>query len=300
METFKSAAAFSFCNINRWKKDLRVWLVLLFTLFIIIEYLKGYTIYGMAEGKKMTFCMLPILFQTCDISLRAPKVLWHTGFILLLCDAPFLYQNTPYVIMRSSRKKWWIGECMYIFEVAFIYMLFITITSSAVSLPIASFENDWGEALTDFLYGTDTMTVEQLLGKYMLGLGEPARAVQMLYPFACQAYTFFTGLASFFILGLLIYLINLMQKNILWGLGTAFIFVFLDPLLYFSASSLKKYWLQAFSPVCWTSVECINILGSRFFISIPFVTATSLIVISVLIILIALSSRKIMVEVREG
>ncbi len=39
METFKSAAAFSFCNINRWKKDLRVWLVLLFTLFIIIEYL---------------------------------------------------------------------------------------------------------------------------------------------------------------------------------------------------------------------------------------------------------------------
>jgi len=66
------------------------------------------------------------------------------------------------------------------------------------------------------------MTVEQLLGKYMLGLGEPARAVQMLYPFASQAYTFFTGLASLFILWLLIYLINLMQKNILWGLGCSF------------------------------------------------------------------------------
>ncbi len=299
METFKSAMAFSFCNINRWKKDCRVWLVLLFTLFLIIEYLKGYTIYGMAEGKKMTFCLLPVLFQSSEISLRAPKILWHTGFILLLCDAPFLYQNAPYVIMRSGRKKWWLGECMYIFEVAFIYMLFITIASSAVSVPVISFENDWGEALTDFLYGTDTKTVEDLLKQYKLGLWAPEMAVNMLYPFASQAYTFCTGLASFFILGLLVYLINLVQKNILWGLGAAFILVFLDPLLSFSAKP-SRYWLHAFSPVCWTSVECINILGSRFFISIPFVTVTSFIVISILIILIALSSRKIMIETRES
>ncbi len=83
-------------------------------------------------------------------------------------------------------------------------------------------------------------------------------------------------------------------------MGAAFVLVFLDPVLSFSASNLKKYWLHAFSPVCWTSVECINILGSRFFISIPFVTVTSLVVISILIILIALFSRKIMVEAREG
>lgn len=295
---FKSVFAFSFCNISRWKKDYRVWLIFLFTMFIIIEYLKGYTIYGMAEGKKMTFCLLPLLYPSSEMSIGAPKLLWYVGFILLLCDAPFLYQSTPYIIMRSGRKNWWIAECLYIFEVAFIYMSFITIVSSAVSLPVISFENDWGEVLTDFLVGTDTETVEELLNKYKLGIGEPTRAVRMLYPFACQAYTFFTGIASFTILGLLIYLINVIQKNILWGLGTAFVLVFLDPILSFFAKP-AAYWLHAFSPVCWTTVNCIDILGSRFFISIPFVTAASLIIITILIVLIALLSRKIIVEVRE-
>lgn len=298
MGIFRKVIAFSYCNISRWKRDYRIWLILFFTVLLIVEYLKGYTIYGLAEGKKMTFCMLPILFQTSDISLRAPKVLWHVGFILLLCDAPFLYQSTPYAIMRSNRKNWWKGECLYIFEVAFFYMLFITIVSSAVSLPVISFENDWGEALTDFLNGTETKNVEQLLSEYSLGLGQPIRAVSMLYPFACEVYAFFTGLVSFYILGLLIYLINLVQKNILWGLGVACILVFLDPILTFLAKP-ADYWLQAFSPVCWTSVECLDILGSRFFISIPFIVVTSSIVIGGMFALLALFSRKIMIEVRE-
>lgn len=298
MQKFKSIAAFSFCNISRWKQDYRVWLILVFTALLIVEYLKGYTLYGMAEGKKMTFCMLPVIFQTCDISLRSPKVLWHIGYILLLCDAPFLYQNAPYIIMRGGRNKWWMGECLYILEVAFLYMGFITVVSSAVSLPVISFQNDWGPALADFINGTDTKTLKQLLYDYPLGLGLPERAVNMLYPFASQAYTFFTGLASFSILGLVIYLINLIQKNILWGIGTACVIVFLDPILTFLAKP-ADYWLQAFSPVCWTSVECINLLGSRFFISIPFVAAASLIIIGIMLVFIALLSRKIMIEVRE-
>lgn len=298
MEIFRGIIAVSYCNISRWKKDYRVWLILIFTALLIVEYLKGYTIYGIAEGKKMTFCMLPILFQTCDISLRAPKVLWHIGYILLLCDAPFLNSNALYVIMRSGRKKWWIGECLYIFEIAFLYMGFITIVSSALAIPVISFENDWGDVLVDFINGTDTKTVEELLYSYHLGLGEPERAISMLYPFACEAYTFFTGIASFSILGLLLYLVNLVQKNIVWGIGTACMIVFLDPILTYLAKP-ANYWLQAFSPVCWTSVECINLLGTRFFISIPFVTAASLIVISVLLIFIALFSKKMIIETRE-
>lgn len=299
MGVFRSVSSFSFCNISRWKKDYRVWLIFVFTALLVIEYLKGYTVYGMAEDKKMTFCMLPFLFQTCDISLRSPKVLWHIGYLLLLCDAPFLYPNAPYMVMRSGRNRWWMGECLYIFAAAFLYMGFLAIVSSALSLPVISFQNDWGPALTDFIHGTDTKTVDQLLRSYRLGLGQPERAVDMLYPFACEAYTFFTGFASFSILGLLVYLINLVQKNMLWGIGTACVVIFLDPVL----TSLAKpadYWLQAFSPVCWTSVECINVLGSRFFLSIPFVAAASLVMIGILLILIALFSRKLMVEVRVG
>ena len=191
------------------------------------------------------------------------------------------------------------GECLYIFEAAFLYMSFISFVSFAVSVPVISFQNDWGPALTDFIYGSENKTVEQLLRSYRLGLGLPERAINMLYPFACEAYTFFTGVLSFFILGLLMYFINLVQKNILWGIGTACVIVFLDPILTYLAKP-NNYWLQAFSPVCWTSVECINLLGSRFFISIPFVIVTSVLVIAIILLFIALFSQRTIIEVREG
>lgn len=297
METFRSALAFSYSNLSRWKKDYRVWLIFIFTALLIVQSLKGYVVYGMAEGRKMTFCMLPLLFQSCEVPLRSSKILWHVGFILLLCDAPFIYGNAPYMVMRSGRRKWCAGECIYIFEVSFIYMAAITLISSAVTLPVISFENDWGAAINDYVSGTESMTLEEIYTKYPLELGRPYR-LNMLYPFFCQAYTFLTGFLSFFVLGLLVYVINLVQKNILWGIGAACGVIFLDPLLTYLAKP-AAYWLQAFSPVCWTSVDCINLLGRRFFISVPFVITAGLVIISVLLVLILFLSKRVMIAVRE-
>lgn len=297
METFKGALSFSYSNLSRWRKDYRVWLVFIFTALLVVQSLKGYVVYGMAEGRKMTFCMLPLLFQSCEVPLRSSKILWHVGFILLLCDAPFMYGSTPYMVMRSGRGKWCAGECMYIFGVAFIYMAAITLISSAVTLPVISFENDWGAALNDYVSGTESMTLEEIYTKYPLELGMPLR-LNMLYPFFCQAYTFLAGFLSFSVLGLLVYVINLVQKNVFWGIGAACGVIFLDPLLTYLAKP-AAYWLQAFSPVCWTSANCINLLGRRFFISVPFVTTAGLVTISVLLVLISFFSKRVMVLVRE-
>ena len=141
------------------------------------------------------------------------------------------------------------------------------------------------------------MTLEEIYTKYPLELGRPYR-LNMLYPFFCQAYTFLTEFLSFFVLGLLVYVINLVQKNILWGIGAACGVIFLDPLLTYLAKP-AAYWLQAFSPVCWTSVDCINLLGRRFFISMPFVITAGLVIISVLLVLILFLSQRVMIAVRE-
>ncbi len=297
METFRCALAFSHSNLRRWGKDYRVWLVFVFTVVLVVQSLKGYVAYGMAEGREMTFCMLPLLFQSCEVPLRSSKILWHVGFILLLCDAPFMYGSTPYMVMRAGRMKWCAGECLYIFEAAFIYMAAIALVSSAVTLPVISFGNDWGAALNDYAYGTEGMTIEELLTKYPLELGMPQR-LNMLYPFFCQAYTFCTGVLSFSILGLLVYAINLVRGSVLWGTGAACGVIFLDPLLTYFAWP-ANYRLQAFSPVCWTSVDCTSLLGERFFISVPFVATAGLALISVLLVLVAVLSKRVMIAVRE-
>lgn len=295
MRIFRSVFVIAYANLSRWKRDYRVWLILAFVGFIIVNSLKGYVQYGMAENKKMTFCVLPMLFQATDISLKSPKILVYVGYLLLLCDAPFMYNHTQYMILRSGRKKWWKGECTYIFIVSFLYTFYIMLVSSATTLPAVSLENDWGEVFYDFLYGTAVNTVNDLLEEYTLEIGQPARAVNMLLPFFCQAYAFFVGMFSFFTVGLVMYLVNLKKGSITWGLMAGSLIVFADPVLT-SFAKPADYWLQAFSPVCWSSVECNRLLGYRFFVSTEYVVITFSISIMILLALIACVSRRVLIE----
>lgn len=297
METFRSMKAIALINFQRWKRDYRIWLIFAFTAILIVEYLKGYTIYGMEEGKKLTFCLLPLLYIPTEVSLRAPKILWHVGFLLLLCDAPFMHQTAPYMILRSQRKRWWKGECLYIISVAFIYMSFITLVSSLVALPAVSLENDWGPAITDIIFGTDSQTVEEILNSYTIGIFAPEEVIKYLYPFASEGYTFLTGWGTFCVLGLLLYFVRIIQKSVLVGLGITGVFIFLDPILTILAEP-DKYWLQVFSPVCWTSLDLLNVLSSKHFLSIPFLLIMYPVLIISILFLIKWRSRKVIIEVK--
>ena len=297
MVIFRGVGAIVSINLHRWKRDYRVWLILIFVAVIIMDYLNGYSGYAVAQNRSLTAYLLPVLYLPSEVGLRAPKVLWCMGFLLLLCNAPFMHPMSPYAILRTRRNKWWVGECAYVCLVALIFMIFITLISILVAVPKVSFSNDWGDTFKDYLFGTSTRTVDELLGQYPLSISLPKKAIMYLNPIACQIYTFFTGWATFIVLGLLLYYISLSQKNKLLGLGITSIFIYLDPILTLLAPEYG-YWLQAFSPVCWTSVECLKDLGAIYFISISFVSVAYPTLMIVLLVLIAWKSKKIMIEVR--
>ena len=69
------------------------------------------------------------------------------------------------------------------------------------------------------------------------------------------------------------------------GMAIAGALVFLDPILVWAAWP-NNYWILAFSPVSWTSVEQLNILAANHFISIPFVIAADALLVIFLFILI--------------
>ncbi|MBO5072951.1 MAG: hypothetical protein J6C32_08290 [Eubacterium sp.] len=297
MGIFRGAWAVVSINFHKWKRDYRVWLIFAFTAVIIVDYLSGYTDYAVAENRSLTGCLLPVLYLPSEISLRAPKMLWHIGFILLLCNAPFMYPVSPYAILRTRRVKWWIGECTYIILAALIFMVFVTLVSILVAAPAMPLAADWGETFHDFVFGTDTHTVQELLERSALSIKVPQKSIMYLNPAACQIYTFFTGWGSFAVLGLLLYLVNLMQKNTVLGLGVTAVFILLDPILTMLAPQYG-YWIQVFSPVCWTSVENLHNLRSDYFVSIPFVAVAYPLLIIALISLIAWGSKKVRIEVR--
>lgn len=247
--------------------------------------------YGLDTGEKAPVFMLSMLFNSPSISIKAPKILFHTGLLCLLCDAPFFSSSKPYLILRSKRAAWCTGECLYVICVAFLYISFITVVSSLLVIPVCTFRDSFSGIMTDMELGTGALSVAEISVRYP-HVPFPNLVIQYLYPSGAQLYTFLSVWMSFSILGLLMYLVSLLKKSAVFGLACAGVFVFLDPILVWAAWP-KKYWLLAFSPVCWTSIGQLDILGTNHFISIPFVAVTGAILLILLYFLIFQAAKKV-------
>lgn len=298
MGVFKSAVKIASINFYRWKRDLRIWFVLLFTVLLIDYYLRGIVRYGLESGRTVTICMLPSLFISTIISVNAPKMIFHIGMLLILCDAPFFHPVTPYAVLRSRRTSWWMGECLYIIAAAFFYMLFITLVSSLYVLPVAAFENDWGSLLNSLVFGTEEQTALEVKLSIDYAMAYQSEAVRYLYPFASQLYTFMTGWATFSFLGMLVYVVSLVKRNAALGIGVASVFIFLEPAVNWMAGS-RYNWMYAFSPVSWNTVEFLNVVGRDRPVSIPFVAVMYPLLIVILLAVSWRMSKKAVIELKQ-
>lgn len=297
MELFKSAFSIASIYFRRWLHDMRVWFIFILTVFLIKEHFSNLLACGLAEQAKATICVLPLLFQPSGISVGATKMILHVGMVLLLCDAPFFQPMTPYMLLRSRRNGWWMGACLYILGTAFTYMLFITLVSSAMMLPIATFGNWWGSAVNYFIYGDASRTASDFIMQY--GFSTSAKYVIMyIYPYAAQLYTFFVGWISFSFIGLVMYAISIYQKSWVWSISAAGVFIFLEPVLN-EIGRITTYWIQIFSPLCWTSIDYFSMFEPTFRLNIPLVVILSIIVILVMIIIIWRRSLITVIELRE-
>ena len=283
MAAFKAVRAVIIMDFSRWKTDLRIWFIFVFTAVLLFYYVSPLTSCGLDTGRRMTMCLLPVLFHSDTISLGSPKILFHIGMLLIFCDAPFFYPGKPYLILRSGKENWSMGECLYIIAAAFVYLSFITLAAALIALPIAEMKDTWNGVLTDIAFGTAERSREQMTVLWPQHMILPRQTLSYLYPSGSQLYTFLVVWGSFSMMGLLQYLVSLMTKKMLAGIAAAGSFVFIDPILAWAAWP-NRYWLLAFSPVCWTSIEQLNLLGTEHFISIPFVTVSSLVLLAALFV----------------
>jgi len=299
MELYKRASVVAAINLRSWLKDIRVrFLFVCIGCYVIVK-LFPFASYGFQAGKKLTPWLLPMLFKSDTISINLAKSVLHIGMVLLLCNAPFLYPTTPYIVLRSRRNAWWIGECLYIIEAALIYVLFLSAVCFLVALPVITFAPDWGDALRDLVIGTKEMTADEIRWGYGI-FNIPGKFTYYLAPLRTQIYTFLASWASFSILGLLMYLVSLIQKRATIGIVFAGVLIFADPLIY-SANYMNrdKIWIDLLSPVCWTDAGLLKDVSARNFLSVPLVVGMYLLLIAVLCAGICIISRRIPIEIAD-
>ncbi len=298
MGLFRSALQVAAINFRRWLKDVRVRFTLLFIGYMLYLYISPLSSYAMATDQKCSGWLLPVLFQSSEISIGASKTILHIGMLLLLCDAPFFSSVTPYMILRSKRDGWWLGGCLYIIGAAFLYTLFITFMCIVLLLPVVTLGNDWGGTMKDIVYGiTDASKAEAVAESGFL-LKVSRDIVRLLFPQGSQLYVFAAVWGSFSFLGLLMYLITLVKKNLLVGMSAAAAFIFLDPLI---VSRVSNYgaWMKILSPVTWTSINQTQVLNRYTIMSVPLALGLYVVLIVLMCILIGWYSRRMMIDVNK-
>lgn len=294
MDFCKAVLAVAGANFERIKKDARVWFIFAFTALLIHYYLRPVINFGLDTGTKAPIYSMELLFCSATISVKAPKILFYIGMLCLLCDAPFFYPLKSYVIMRSKRLAWCLGDCVYVVGLSFLYAAFILVVSSLMMLPIGTIRDSFSGALTDMVLGTGKMLIGEIATLYP-SASFSKEMIQYLYPSGAMMYTFVSVWISFSILGLLMYWISLLRKNAVVGMVISGVFVFLDPILVW-ASWPNSYWLLAFSPVSWTSVEQLDILSASHFISIRFVAISDAALLILLFILVFQTAKHVSIN----
>ena len=184
--------------------------------------------------------------KLCSESVAFPIFLFQSNnspafmlaFVLYLCDAPFLDQQQVFVLLRTGRQKWTVGQLLYVAAASFAFFLAIFFLSLIFTWPHLQFMNDWGKIIGTLTqtnagqsYGIMTLSFN-LMNNYA-----PITAMLLSFTLMC-------GIGI--LLGNFMFFVNLWGNRSL-GVGGATALVLLPALLHFEGFYKFSY----LSPVSW-------------------------------------------------
>lgn len=231
-------------NLRKWLGNSRIYIAFVIVFLFTLIYTKGLWLVADNVGEKLSIYIFPFL-----TTYRYMKIIYLFPLLLLFCDAPFVDANQQFVMIRSSRLSWGIGQMLYIISGSFFYALFMLLSSIVVNIGHIQMGASWGKSL--ILAGTtnicstlgiqyDTVQISSIIVKYYT----PAQAMLWSFLFLWMICI---------ILGLIIYDFNILfQSNIVGLFAAGFL------ILFTAVVDGIQQWIW-YSPVSWSSLNNIDV-----------------------------------------
>lgn len=243
MRLFNKARCVCMQNIRKWPTDYRVWIIAILLFILTHMFTKELVIFSEDVQIDISPWIFPFLFTQKFI-----KLLFFFPLILLFCNAPFIDDNQAYIILRSGRIPWSIGQVGYIIFATAIYFLFLVFLTIAINIFNLQFTSEWGKVL-----GTLANTnAANLVG---LKINVSSNILHYFSPLQAMWFTFLLNWLVGVLLGLIIYVFNLLSNIRMAGVLIASFLLVLD------ATVTGRPNLYRFSPVSWSNLDRINIEG---------------------------------------
>lgn len=129
-------------NFLHWQSDPKYMTALIYLLLYSYNRLYGLVDYASSLGITISPWVLP--FMPCLGSSFLPIML---GYVLLISDAPFRTGQQCFVIQRTGKRAWMMGQVLYILAVSVGFALMMWVLSWIWLLPRLEWSGDWGAAL---------------------------------------------------------------------------------------------------------------------------------------------------------
>ncbi|WP_281890569.1 hypothetical protein [Paenibacillus sp. YYML68] len=231
-------------NFSKWKVNPRIYTLAAIIVAFAIWVFSWIADYAAAVGVPVSPWVFPF-FLTRPIMVS----IFGCLTLLLFCDAPFTDSHTPFLMIRTSRRNWVLGQLLYIMMAAFVYTAFFVVASVVALIPHLQLTADWGAVLRTIAYNPSS------LSKYgITSLADVAGpAITLFSPVQAMFISFgLFALVSIFI-GVLIFCFNIVLRR-MSGLIVAGGFTVLS---YFSIYVGKMSYGNApyyISPINWSSM----------------------------------------------
>lgn len=228
------------CCLNtflKWKGSPKIWVVGLFLIFYVYDLTSPIVAFCQDVDYAVSPWLFPYFFSN-----PTTLLLFMLAFVLYLCDAPFLDQQQVFVLLRTGRRKWAVGQFLYIAVASFVFFLSIFVLSLIFTWPHLQFMDSWGKII-----GTLTQTnAGQSYGVMSLSFN----VMNNYTPITATLLSFTLMWGIGILLGNFMFFVNLRSSKSL-GVGGATALVLLPALLHFEGFYKFSY----LSPVSWGNLS---------------------------------------------
>lgn len=142
MRNMRTVLTCAHLNFKKWAVEPKIYVVFLVSALMMVWAWEGVTRYSLQVDVPVTPWGLAFSYSN-----TAMTVLIGCLLLLFYCNAPFADGHTPFVVIRTGRRNWILGQVVYIIESSFVYMVFNVVCMLLILSPSLSFSGDWGSVL---------------------------------------------------------------------------------------------------------------------------------------------------------
>lgn len=244
LKQIKSIVSCTKTDFLLWKRDPRIVAVGVFVLAYMIVMLWPVRRFSAAVGIAVSpWCFPFLMFQGGTLVLMSCAT-------VLFCNAPFGTAQLPFILLRTGRFQWIIGQLLYIFLASLVYTVFVLLSSIAVLFPYVRFTGEWG-TIIDTIFTTRT---PYEMG-YPIALQGTAYVYSELKPLQAVFLSTLLFYLSTLLLGVVAFFGNLVSDRML-GVYFDGILICLSAVASIAGQiSPVGTWIYYISPISWSSLN---------------------------------------------